>query len=256
MQPKVAKKHDEVGSVLYIKKPKIELSKHKGVIMMTFADKLQSLRKNQKLSQEDLAEKCGVTRQSVSKWETGLGYPETEKLLILCDILNVNLDYLMRDVNATPHADKKQEQSFAFDAYIGKWLQIFLKDKEFNGFYRVVLISIQNTQLLLMDDKCKAILIDMTSVGTISELTSEKQIKKLPIISADKKIPDIRGYFIDKKCDIRLKQELPFLAFNKPGGFYSVWVISISDEVVIAQDMKGDKHTVKMSDVLFIKECQ
>lgn len=40
--------------------------------MMTFADKLQSLRKTKKLSQEDLAEKCGVTRQSVSKWETSL----------------------------------------------------------------------------------------------------------------------------------------------------------------------------------------
>lgn len=41
---------------------------------MTFADKLQKLRKAKRLSQEDLAERCGVTRQSVSKWETGLGY--------------------------------------------------------------------------------------------------------------------------------------------------------------------------------------
>ena len=62
---------------------------------MVFADKLQSLRKSKGLSQEELAEKCNVTRQSVSKWETGLGYPETEKLLILCEILDVDLDYLM-----------------------------------------------------------------------------------------------------------------------------------------------------------------
>ena len=65
---------------------------------MVFADKLQSLRKSKGLSQEELAEKCNVTRQSVSKWETGLGYPETEKLLILCEILDVDLDYLMRDM--------------------------------------------------------------------------------------------------------------------------------------------------------------
>lgn len=39
---------------------------------MTFADKLQKLRKAKRLSQEDLAERCGVTRQSVSKWETGV----------------------------------------------------------------------------------------------------------------------------------------------------------------------------------------
>ena len=64
---------------------------------MLFADKLQSLRKSKGLSQEELAEKCNVTRQSVSKWETGLGYPETEKLLILCEILDVDLDYLLRD---------------------------------------------------------------------------------------------------------------------------------------------------------------
>ena len=68
---------------------------------MVFADKLQSLRKSKGLSQEELAEKCSVTRQSVSKWETGLGYPETEKLLILCEILDVDLDYLMRDKTAT-----------------------------------------------------------------------------------------------------------------------------------------------------------
>lgn len=55
---------------------------------MTFADKLQKLRKAKRLSQEDLAERCGVTRQSVSKWETGLGYPETEKLWLLLHLGN------------------------------------------------------------------------------------------------------------------------------------------------------------------------
>jgi len=92
---------------------------------MTFADKLQSLRKTKKLSQEDLAEKCGVTRQAVSKWETGLGYPETEKLLVLYDILDVNLDYLLRDISDIPHEDKTQEQTFSYTSYIGKWLQFF-----------------------------------------------------------------------------------------------------------------------------------
>ncbi len=41
---------------------------------MVFADKLQSLRKSKGLSQEELAEKCSVTRQSVSKWETGVSH--------------------------------------------------------------------------------------------------------------------------------------------------------------------------------------
>lgn len=62
---------------------------------MSFADNLQLIRKEKQLSQEELAEKIGVSRQAISKWEQGSGYPETEKLLILSRELNVSLDYLM-----------------------------------------------------------------------------------------------------------------------------------------------------------------
>ena len=106
-------------------------------------------------------------------------------------------------------------------------------------------MSVQKTQLFVIDDKCKAILVDMTSVSTISELTDEKQIKKLPAIPTGKIIPNISDYFIDKKCDIKMKQEQPLLGFQKPGGFYSVLVSSISDEVVTAQNMKGNSTLSK-----------
>ncbi len=62
---------------------------------MSFADNLQLMRKEKQLSQEELAEKIGVSRQAISKWEQGSGYPETEKLLVLSQKLNVSLDYLM-----------------------------------------------------------------------------------------------------------------------------------------------------------------
>ena len=62
---------------------------------MSFADNLQSIRKEKHLSQEELAEIIGVSRQALSKWELGSGYPETEKLLTLSKELNVSLDYLM-----------------------------------------------------------------------------------------------------------------------------------------------------------------
>ena len=48
---------------------------------MAFSQKLQEYRKAEKLSQEDLAHRLGVSRQSVSKWEQGLSFPETEKLI-------------------------------------------------------------------------------------------------------------------------------------------------------------------------------
>ena len=62
---------------------------------MSFADNLKAIRKDKNLSQEDLAELLDVSRQAVSKWEQGIGYPEVEKLLLLSNRLNVSLDSLM-----------------------------------------------------------------------------------------------------------------------------------------------------------------
>lgn len=62
---------------------------------MSFSENLKSIRKEKGISQEGLAEIIGVSRQAVSKWEQGSGYPEMEKLLILSKKLNISLDYLM-----------------------------------------------------------------------------------------------------------------------------------------------------------------
>ena len=58
---------------------------------MKFGENLYNLRKVAKMSQEKLAEKMQVTRQSVSKWENGESYPEMEKIMKLCDISNIEL---------------------------------------------------------------------------------------------------------------------------------------------------------------------
>ena len=62
---------------------------------MSFAENLKSIRKERNLSQEELADLLDVSRQAVSKWEQGDGYPEVEKLLLLSSKLNVSLDFLM-----------------------------------------------------------------------------------------------------------------------------------------------------------------
>ena len=62
--------------------------------IMSFGKNLQMLRKKNQLSQEGLAEMLGVSRQAVSKWELGEGYPEVDKLLILSKKLNVSNDTL------------------------------------------------------------------------------------------------------------------------------------------------------------------
>ena len=62
---------------------------------MSFAENLKQIRKEHHLSQEELAELLDVSRQAVSKWEQGQGYPEAEKLLLLSSKLNISLDALM-----------------------------------------------------------------------------------------------------------------------------------------------------------------
>lgn len=74
---------------------------------MSFAENLKIMRKEKYLSQEQLAEIMGVSRQAVSKWEQGSGYPETEKLIELATKLDVSLDVLLLD--KTPSSDFKEE---------------------------------------------------------------------------------------------------------------------------------------------------
>ena len=62
---------------------------------MKFGNNIQSLRKYRKLSQEELAEMVGVSRQSISKWECDESYPTWNKIPILCSIFNCNYDELL-----------------------------------------------------------------------------------------------------------------------------------------------------------------
>lgn len=64
---------------------------------MSFAERLKEARRSRGLSQEELAAQLDVTRQAVGKWEQGHSYPEVEKLLTLCAVLNTSLDALMAD---------------------------------------------------------------------------------------------------------------------------------------------------------------
>lgn len=64
---------------------------------MKFGDKLIALRKKRGLSQEELAEKLNVSRQSVSKWESNNTYPETEKIVQICNLFNCSMDDLIND---------------------------------------------------------------------------------------------------------------------------------------------------------------
>ncbi len=69
---------------------------------MELGKKIQSLRKKQGLSQEELAEKLSVTRQTVSKWELEQSSPELQYILQISEIFGVSTDYLLKDAADEP----------------------------------------------------------------------------------------------------------------------------------------------------------
>lgn len=98
--------------------------------MKTFSEKLLELRRREGLSQEQLADRLGVTRQSVSKWESGAAAPELGKLIALSDLFSVSVDYLVKDQleepehsasEASPSTARLEEQVEEISRYFRGW---------------------------------------------------------------------------------------------------------------------------------------
>ncbi len=92
---------------------------------MNLADNLKKLRKENNMSQEDLADKLGVSRQSVSKWESGQAYPEMDKVLQLCKLFNLNINDLLNE-NITEVKEKK-ESSNKYNKYVDDFLDFITR---------------------------------------------------------------------------------------------------------------------------------
>lgn len=83
---------------------------------MEVSEKILKLRKANNMTQEDLAEKLDVSRQSISKWESGQTIPELEKLVSMSEVFHVTTDYLLKPSELdelsikTEMLEKKQEE--------------------------------------------------------------------------------------------------------------------------------------------------
>ena len=92
---------------------------------MNLKDNLKKIRKDNNLSQEDLAEKLGVTRQAVSKWEQGLAYPEMDKVLQLCNMFNLNIDEILNQDIRT--VEKNKQSKRIANKYVDDFLSFISK---------------------------------------------------------------------------------------------------------------------------------
>ena len=90
---------------------------------MNIADRIQHLRKSKGISQEELAEQIGVSRQAVSKWESRQSLPDIEKCILLSDYFDVTTDYLLKGTEPeTDIPDKKPDADARIFATVGSVL--------------------------------------------------------------------------------------------------------------------------------------
>ena len=85
-----------------------------------FSENLKKIRKDNNLSQEQLADELGVSRQAISKWESAVAYPEMDKIITLCEKFNLNIDDLLhKDIREVKGEEESKKN-------INKYIEDFL----------------------------------------------------------------------------------------------------------------------------------
>lgn len=153
---------------------------------MLFSNKLKALRKQTDMSQEQLAEKIGVSRQAVTKWETDAGVPDIENIMALSAFFDVSLDELLKDEKPAKNASEYLFESVTeydiaepkrYDMKLGGAKRLLLAG--YNGEkLRVRLASnalatLQNNFKIKIDDTRRRIDVELQRKNGISEATAK-----------------------------------------------------------------------------------
>lgn len=131
---------------------------------MTLGEKLSKLRKANNITQEQLAYVLGVSRQSISKWESDVAYPETDKLIRMSELFGCSLDYLLKnDCTDTTAPDK---QNFAGGAATQKSISLNDAIRFLNVKKRSRKFVSTATMLCILSPICLLLLVALTEVQT------------------------------------------------------------------------------------------
>ncbi len=157
---------------------------------MTFAEKLKSIRKQAGMSQEQLAEKLGVSRQAVTKWETDAGIPDIENMMAISALFDISIDELLsNEKGAKKPADYLYESITEYDIDEPKRYDMkFGGAKQFtlSGYegekIRVRLVSntvptLQNDfKVIRIDDIKKRIDVDVNRKNGVTEAMAKEAV--------------------------------------------------------------------------------
>jgi transcriptional regulator with XRE-family HTH domain len=237
---------------------------------MSTGDKIQQLRKNINLSQEQLAERIGVSRQAISKWELEESLPNTDKVILLSKLFGVTIDYLLLDyeksgTDADSDSISNTHNTFTEDSttrtnistvqptdgttfepngsshknwikpYLGRWVKIFLDDKIFQGFYQVFVKAMNEEYLLIEDSDGLVGLISFDKIESISDADiyrNQNKLAKLPRLTSQVVSEDWNpiNEFIGCECMIHLVCNS---IFSMPQGYYNAIIEDSTTENVL-----------------------
>lgn len=135
---------------------------------------LKELRHEKQMTQEQLADILGVSRQAISKWESNITYPETHKLIRMSELFHCSLDYLLKDTEETDSKNQSYEQSSVFRNRLRErksektiWgMPIWHIGKNAKGF---VAVGLNARGVIAVGLKAKGIVsLGMLSIGVLS----------------------------------------------------------------------------------------
>ena len=156
---------------------------------MNFGERLKQIRANQGLSQEQLAEKIGVSRQAITKWETNRGLPDVENMIILAEIFKVTLDELILERISVQESQQELFESETvydidcdkhFDIRIGNARKICIQvcddEKVHIKLQSEVLENLSSLYKVKIDEKKNRLDIDCQNKREISRLEAENSL--------------------------------------------------------------------------------
>ena len=156
---------------------------------MTFAKKLKSIRKQAGMSQEQLAEKLGVSRQAVTKWETDAGIPDIENIMAISTLFDISIDELLSneretqktteylfesvteyDIDEPKRYDMKfgGARQFQMSGYEGEKIRVRLASN--------TLSTLQNDFKVKIDDIRKRIDVDVNRRNGVAEAAAKEAV--------------------------------------------------------------------------------
>ena len=175
---------------------------------MKFGDNLKRIRKKTKITQEDLAEKVGVSRQSVSKWECSEAYPEMKNILKLCEIFNCKLNEIVNedltDFNSLDEGIKMSIVKFKKEKQktvkgLSKAIYVIADiAKVLVDIYIVFLVMGIVLMPILV---CNIELLENNKVSAFGK-EYEYQIKNKDIVLVDNENVEVKIGFVDDEFDI------------------------------------------------------